>query len=78
MMKRCGTLFGERVRMETKIWNVPLRSKKDSIPVEAATVKEEDDGKLTFRDASGNVVGWYWLAEVQGYSVEPSSGIAIF
>jgi hypothetical protein len=63
--------------METKVWNVSLRSKKDAVQVEAASVKEEDDGKLTFKDASGNVVGWYWITEVQGYSEDCSSGFAI-
>jgi hypothetical protein len=56
---------------ENRLWKVSVRSKKDQHHVEAANVKE-DDGKLIFTDAQGNLTGSFYLAEVQGYSAEPA------
>ena len=51
------------------MWSVWLRSKKDPARIEAATAKEEDDN-LILRDAKGDVVATFPLAEVQTRSVD--------
>ena len=54
---------------EAKIWKVSVRSQKGQHHIEAANVKDAD-GKLVFTDIQGNLVGSFWIADVQGYSVE--------
>ena len=54
---------------ENKMWLVCLKSKKEPIRVEAASVKNVN-GQYVFKDASGGDVGLYNISAVEGYSVE--------
>lgn len=54
--------------MESKLWNIFVRSRKDLHQVEASTA-EELDGRLVLKDGEGTTVGSYFLTEIQGYSV---------
>jgi|SRR5580704_16877993 hypothetical protein len=53
-----------------KLWVVCLKSKKEPIRVEAASVKRVND-QYVFTDDSGADAGLYDVCAVEGYSVEP-------
>jgi len=56
---------------EDKIWNVCLKSKKEPIKIEAATV-ERETGQFVFKNEAGERVGFYNISDVEGYSEEPT------
>jgi hypothetical protein len=56
---------------ENRIWIISVRGKKDPHRVDASHAQERE-GRLVLTDSTGETVGSFCLADVQGYPVEPS------
>ena len=61
---------------KNRMWLVCLKSKKEPIRVEAASVKSVS-GQYVFKDESGGDVGLYDISAVEGYSVDSGSRLKV-